>query len=86
MKESLPQDEIEAWERRFGILAEGLQMLNAIQRKWVYLEPIFARGALPHERPRFQRVSLSASSCQLASTSGLLKCSAPIAHGGVAWL
>ena len=38
------------------MLSEGLQTLNAIQRKWVYLEPIFARGALPNEQPRFRRV------------------------------
>ena len=30
--------------------------LNDVQRKWVYLEPIFARGALPHEQQRFRRV------------------------------
>eukprot|EP01040_Poterioochromonas_malhamensis_P019626 gene19626-23234_t len=33
-----------------------LHTLNAIQRKWVYLEPIFARGALPAEEARFRRV------------------------------
>lgn len=27
-----------------------------IQRKWVYLEPIFGRGALPQEASRFSRV------------------------------
>ena len=26
------------------------------QRKWVYLEPIFARGALPNEESRFRRI------------------------------
>jgi dynein heavy chain 2 len=30
--------------------------LNVIQRKWVYLEPIFGRGALPQEQPRFKRL------------------------------
>lgn len=30
--------------------------LNTIQRKWVYLEPIFMRGALPQEQGRFMRV------------------------------
>lgn len=33
-----------------------LTFLNAIQRKWVYLEPIFSRGALPQEQPRFHKV------------------------------
>lgn len=32
-----------------------LQQMNQIQRRWVYLEPIFGRGALPAERARFQR-------------------------------
>ena len=32
-------------------------LLNRVQRKWVYLEPIFGRGALPHEQDRFNRVN-----------------------------
>lgn len=31
-----------------------LHSLNAIQRKWVYLEPIFARGAIPTHQQRFR--------------------------------
>ncbi|DBA90074.1 TPA: hypothetical protein ACH3X2_004335 [Trebouxia sp. C0005] len=50
------KDEAGVWERRLAVLSEGLQSLNAIQRKWVYLEPIFARGALPNEQPRFRRI------------------------------
>lgn len=50
------KDETSTWERRLGVLTEGLQQLNGIQRKWVYLEPIFARGALPQEQARFRRV------------------------------
>ena len=50
------QDEAAAWERRLAVLTEGLQNLNTIQRKWVYLEPIFARGALPSEQQRFRLV------------------------------
>lgn len=37
-------------------LDEYLHNLNQIQRKWVYLEPIFGRGALPREQGRFKRV------------------------------
>jgi|TARA_B100001094_G_C18106935_1_gene758909 dynein heavy chain 2 len=33
-----------------------LYSLNTIQRKWVYLEPIFARGSLPNEARRFRGV------------------------------
>lgn len=38
------------------LLQEGLASLNAIQRKWLYLEPIFARGALPGQQGRFRAV------------------------------
>lgn len=30
--------------------------MNQIQRRWVYLEPIFRRGALPNEQARFERI------------------------------
>lgn len=70
----LSQDETEAWERRLAILSEGLQLLNGIQRKWVYLEPIFARGALPHEQSRFRRVYT------LCLLSGSLCCLNPTLH------
>eukprot|EP00760_Papus_ankaliazontas_P016261 PhM_4_TR16775/c0_g1_i1/m.22691/K10414/DYNC2H, DNCH2; dynein heavy chain 2, cytosolic len=49
-------DEATKWEHKFVLLDEYLHSLNQIQRKWVYLEPIFARGALPQEQPRFKRV------------------------------
>jgi dynein heavy chain 2 len=39
-----------------SVLDFVLQTLNSIQRKWVYLEPIFSRGALPSEEARFRRV------------------------------
>ena len=41
---------------RFPPLDQLLAVLNPIQRKWVYLEPIFGRGAMPHEQARFRRV------------------------------
>ena len=48
--------EASTWESRLAVLSESLMNLNVIQRKWVYLEPIFARGALPNEQARFRRV------------------------------
>eukprot|EP01059_Diplonema_ambulator_P006458 TRINITY_DN16152_c0_g9_i2.p1 TRINITY_DN16152_c0_g9~~TRINITY_DN16152_c0_g9_i2.p1 ORF type:complete len:2158 (+),score=857.39 TRINITY_DN16152_c0_g9_i2:243-6476(+) len=48
--------EASSWENKFVALDEYLHLLMQIQRKWVYLEPIFARGALPQEQPRFRRV------------------------------
>lgn len=44
------------WEERLGLLDEYLHLMNSIQRKWVYLEPIFGRGALPQEQERFNNV------------------------------
>ena len=51
-----PRDEVNTSEAKFGFLQEGLALLNQIQRKGVYLEPIFARGALPQQHPRFRNV------------------------------
>ncbi|KAL2095874.1 hypothetical protein ACEWY4_008022 [Coilia grayii] len=50
------QDKVALWETRLADLDEYLHNLNSIQRKWVYLEPIFGRGALPREQARFKRV------------------------------
>ena len=50
------EDKAGIWETRLGELDEYLHNLNQIQRKWVYLEPIFGRGALPKEQSRFKRV------------------------------
>uniref|UniRef100_A0A3P8WNV8 Cytoplasmic dynein 2 heavy chain 1 n=1 Tax=Cynoglossus semilaevis TaxID=244447 RepID=A0A3P8WNV8_CYNSE len=50
------QDKVSLWEVRLSDLDEYLLSLNAIQRRWVYLEPIFGRGALPREEARFRRV------------------------------
>lgn len=41
-----------ALEVKLSALDFILQTLNSIQRKWVYLEPIFGRGALPSEEIR----------------------------------
>ncbi|KAK6172722.1 hypothetical protein SNE40_016326 [Patella caerulea] len=50
------EDKASVWEQRLADLDEYLHNLNQIQRKWVYLEPIFGRGALPKEQARFKRV------------------------------
>lgn len=46
-------------EAKMTALDYILHTLNSIQRKWVYLEPIFSRGALPAEESRFRRVDES---------------------------
>jgi dynein heavy chain 2 len=48
--------EIEKYETKFGILDDSLLKMNQIQRKWIYLEPIFMRGALPSEQGRWRRL------------------------------
>ncbi|XP_034023634.1 cytoplasmic dynein 2 heavy chain 1 [Thalassophryne amazonica] len=50
------QDKVSLWEVRLSDLDEYLLSLNTIQRRWLYLEPIFGRGALPREEARFKRV------------------------------
>lgn len=49
-------DQVEQFESKLTGIDDYLQKLNVIQRKWVYLEPIFIRGALPSEQARFNRV------------------------------
>ncbi|KAF4324411.1 hypothetical protein G195_002224 [Phytophthora kernoviae 00238/432] len=44
------------YEIKMGTLDQALTQLNLIQRKWVFLEPIFSKGALPSEQSRFRRV------------------------------
>ena len=48
--------EADDWDKKLSTLGIGLNDLNSVQRKWLYLEPIFGRGALPHEQPRFKKV------------------------------
>ncbi|XP_063237932.1 cytoplasmic dynein 2 heavy chain 1 [Bacillus rossius redtenbacheri] len=49
-------DRASIWESRLADLDEFLHSLNQIQRKWVYLEPIFSAGTLTQDQARFQRI------------------------------
>ncbi|KAF4526157.1 hypothetical protein B566_EDAN008193 [Ephemera danica] len=49
-------DQASIWEKRLVTLDECLRHLNQIQRKWLYLEPIFGGGMLAHDKARFARV------------------------------
>ncbi len=53
------KDEATQIELKLQFLDKVLMDLNQIQRKWVYLEPIFNRGCLPQEHARFQRIDES---------------------------
>lgn len=49
-------DRANAWTQRLADLDHGLTGLQSVQRRWVYLEPILGRGALPRETARFAQV------------------------------
>jgi dynein heavy chain 2 len=49
-------DQGQVFDTKMAALDSHLHAINSIQRKWVYLEPIFERGALPSEQGRFRRV------------------------------
>ena len=50
------EQQANVFEMNMAALNEYLTMMNTIQRRWVWLEPIFGRGALPAEQSRFRRV------------------------------
>ncbi|EJD73854.1 cytoplasmic dynein 2 heavy chain 1, variant [Loa loa] len=51
-------DKTSIWETRLADTEQYIQWMNEIQRKWIYLEPIFGRGSLPSEASRFSRVDV----------------------------
>ncbi|KAM7538000.1 hypothetical protein Aperf_G00000070110 [Anoplocephala perfoliata] len=51
-------DRLSAWKQRLVKLDASLCGLQAVQRRWVYLEPIFGLGALKDEASRFNRVDI----------------------------
>lgn len=52
-------DKIEEFESRLSKIDLYLGKIKVIQRKWVYLEPIFIRGALPEHTSRFEKLDTS---------------------------
>ena len=60
-----PQEEAGGWDRRLAALQEGLGVLQHVQRRWLYLGPIFARGALPAQQQRFRHVDAQVRSAPL---------------------
>ncbi|VDK31905.1 unnamed protein product [Taenia asiatica] len=51
-------DRVNVWERKLADLDASLCSLQIVQRRWVYLEPIFGAGALKGETSRFSRVDV----------------------------
>lgn len=50
------RDTAEVYATKLAATDGLLRSLQTVQRKWVYLEPVFSRGALPSEAGRFSRV------------------------------
>ncbi|CAJ1327577.1 unnamed protein product [Effrenium voratum] len=51
------KDQVDKFEEKLALLDGLLLCMNKVQRKWVYLEPIFGRGSLPREKERFDKVN-----------------------------
>ncbi|VDD74961.1 unnamed protein product [Mesocestoides corti] len=51
-------DRVNAWEKRLAELDTGITGLQQVQRRWVYLEPIFGGGAITREASRFCRIDV----------------------------
>ncbi|XP_055390537.1 cytoplasmic dynein 2 heavy chain 1 [Condylostylus longicornis] len=49
-------DQAEIWEGRLNTLESLLTSLSQSQRKWIYLEPVFATGTLKSEEAIFKRL------------------------------
>jgi len=49
-------ERIKDFELKISLLAQYLELLHEIQSRWVYLEPIFIRGALKNEKAVFDHV------------------------------
>ncbi|XP_074038391.1 dynein cytoplasmic heavy chain beethoven [Leptinotarsa decemlineata] len=49
-------EKVTIWENKFADLDYFLSSLAQIQRKWLYLEPIFVSGTLAQEKSRFERI------------------------------
>jgi len=51
------KDQVDKFEEKLALLDELLILMNKVQRKWVYLEPIFGRGSMPREKERFDKLN-----------------------------
>lgn len=51
------KDRIMQFDKRIGGLENYLSKIQLIQRKWLYLEPIFGKGALPSQQERFDSLN-----------------------------
>ena len=49
-------EKVTQWETKISDLDVILHNLNQIQRRWVYLEPVFIKGALKKEEGRFKKI------------------------------
>lgn len=59
-------DRISIWNQKLFELSSYFEQLNAIQRRWIFLEPILNRGAMPSEESRYLKVDKDFRSILLA--------------------
>ncbi|KXS19391.1 hypothetical protein M427DRAFT_41773 [Gonapodya prolifera JEL478] len=77
------------WEARLGQLSDCLAILAAVQRKWIYLEPIYGQNILSSEGARFQQLDskFSALMNQLCREKRMLEmCITERVHSTVTFL
>ncbi|OHT02067.1 Dynein heavy chain family protein [Tritrichomonas foetus] len=50
------QNDAILWDQKAVSLATSLRLLNEIQRRWLHLEPVFVKKALPEHQDDFEKV------------------------------
>lgn len=43
------------WEAALSELEERIKVLSTVQRKWIYLDPVYGSGAAPSDSGRWSR-------------------------------
>ena len=49
-------DQIETWDSKLSTCDAVLNNFCEVQRRWLYLEPVFCRGVFPSEKARFSSI------------------------------
>ena len=49
-------DQIDTWDSKLSTCDAVLNNFCEVQRRWLYLEPVFCRGVFPSEKARFSSI------------------------------
>ena len=49
-------DVLSSWETKLATCDSVLNVFCELQRRWIYLEPVFSRGVFPTEKARFASI------------------------------